>query len=62
METGEAPEEALKCEILEEMDTRIKEERFVQTVEWDYTNFLLTMCYLQSVLARIKVFISTKVP
>jgi len=46
MEPGESPEEALKREIWEELETRIVVERFVQTVEWDYPNFHLTMhCY-----------------
>ena len=46
METGESPEEALRREIWEELDTRIVVERFVQTVEYDYPKFHLTMhCY-----------------
>jgi 8-oxo-dGTP diphosphatase len=36
MEAGETPEEALKREIWEELETRIVVERLVQTVEWDY--------------------------
>ena len=47
MEEGETPEEALKREIWEELDTRVAVERLVQTVEWDYPQFHLTMhCYL----------------
>ena len=47
METGETPEEALKREIWEELETHIVVERFVETVEWDYPHFHLTMhCYL----------------
>ena len=38
MEPGETPEEALKREIWEELETRIVVERLVQTVEWDYHN------------------------
>ena len=46
MEPGETPEEALKREIWEELETKIVIERFVQTVEWDYPTFHLTMhCY-----------------
>ena len=46
MESGESPEEALKREIREELETRIVVERFVQTVEYDYPKFHLTMhCY-----------------
>ena len=33
------PEEALKREIWEELETRIVVERLVQTVEWDYPAF-----------------------
>ncbi len=47
MEPGETPEDALKREILEELDTRINIERFITTVEYDYPTFHLTMhCYL----------------
>ena len=46
METGETPEEALKREIWEELETRIVVERLVKTVEWDYPQFHLTLhCY-----------------
>ncbi|MBQ8711571.1 MAG: (deoxy)nucleoside triphosphate pyrophosphohydrolase [Prevotella sp.] len=46
MEAGETPEEALKREIWEELETRIVVEQFVTTVEWDYPSFHLTMhCY-----------------
>ena len=47
MEAGESPEDALKREIWEELETRIAIERLVQTVEWDYPTFHLTMhCFL----------------
>ena len=47
MEVGETAEEALKREIWEELETRIVVERFVETVDWDYPLFHLTMhCYL----------------
>ena len=47
MEAGEMPEEALKREIREELETRIVVEWLVETVEWDYPTFHLTMhCYL----------------
>ncbi|MBQ5407516.1 MAG: (deoxy)nucleoside triphosphate pyrophosphohydrolase [Prevotella sp.] len=46
METGETPEEALRREIWEELETRITVESLLQTVEWDYPQFHLTMhCY-----------------
>ena len=47
MEAGETAEEALRREIWEELETRIVVERIVETVEWDYPQFHLTMhCYL----------------
>ena len=52
MELGETPEEALKREIWEELETRIVVERLVQTVEYDYPQFHLTMhcfwCHVES--------------
>ena len=46
IEPGETQEEALQREIWEEMETLIVVERLIQTVEWDYPNFHLTMhCY-----------------
>jgi 8-oxo-dGTP diphosphatase len=50
MEPGESPEEALKREIWEELETKIVVERLAQTVEWDYPQFHLTMhCFLCSI-------------
>jgi 8-oxo-dGTP diphosphatase len=47
MEPGEQPEEALQREIWEELETRVEVEQLVQTVEWDYPQFHLTMhCFL----------------
>ena len=43
IEPGETPEEALKREIWEELETRIAVEHQVQTVQWDYPKFHLTM-------------------
>ena len=52
MEPGESPEEALRREIWEELETRIAVERLVQTVEYDYPDFHLTMhcfwCHTES--------------
>ncbi|MBR4774313.1 MAG: (deoxy)nucleoside triphosphate pyrophosphohydrolase [Bacteroidales bacterium] len=46
IEAGESPEEALRREIWEELETRIVIERLVTSVEWDYPKFHLTMhCY-----------------
>ena len=50
IEPGETPEQALKREIWEELETRIVVEQFLQTVEWDYPKFHLTMhCYFSRV-------------
>jgi len=48
MEAGETPEEALKREIWEELETRIVVERLVQTVEWDYPNLASGRAYSRS--------------
>ena len=50
VESGERPEDALKREILEELDTKIVVEKFLTTVEYDYPKFHLKMhCYLCSI-------------
>ena len=58
MEYGESPEEALKREIWEELETMIFVERLVQTVEWDYPAFHLTMhcfwCHIESGSLKLK--------
>ena len=47
IEPGETPEQALKREIREELETRIAVGERIHTVEWDYPKFHLTMhCYL----------------
>lgn len=47
IEMGETREEALEREIWEELETRIVIGRQLQTVEWDYPAFHLTMhCFL----------------
>lgn len=52
MEPGETPEEALTREIREELDARIRIGRLIDTVEWDYPDFHLTMhCYLCTLAA-----------
>lgn len=49
MEPGESPEEALVREIREELDAEISVGRLLDTVEWDYPSFHLTMhCYICS--------------
>ncbi|MCR5254454.1 MAG: (deoxy)nucleoside triphosphate pyrophosphohydrolase [Acetatifactor sp.] len=43
IEEGETPEEALKREIMEELDTEISVGDLIHTVEYDYPNFHLSM-------------------
>ena len=43
MEPGETPQQALMREIQEELDTEIEVGSLVETVEYDYPNFHLTM-------------------
>ena len=51
MEPGETPEEALVREIREELDTEIRVDKFLYTVDWDYPKFHLTMhCFMSSLL------------
>ena len=53
METGETPEAALVREIREELDTEIRIDKFLHTVEWDYPKFhLILHCYLCSLLTE----------
>jgi 8-oxo-dGTP diphosphatase len=50
MEPGETQEAALKRELREELNIKIRPERLVKTVEYDYPEFHLTMhCYLASI-------------
>ncbi len=52
IEQGEAPEEALRREIREELDTEIGVGERITTVEYDYPKFHLTMhCYMCSVVS-----------
>lgn len=49
IEPGEAPEDALHREIREELDTEIRIDSFLATIEHDYPAFHLTMhCFLCS--------------
>ena len=40
---GETPQEALKREIMEELDTQIKVGTLIDTIEYDYSDFHLSM-------------------
>lgn len=47
IEDGETPQAALRREILEELDTEIEVGELIDTVEYDYPNFHLSMdCFL----------------
>ena len=52
IESGECPEEALVREIREELDAEIEVGMLLDTVEWDYPNFHLTMhCFICGLLS-----------
>lgn len=52
MEAGESPQAALKREIREELDAEISVGDLIETVEWDYPDFHLTMhCFICSLLS-----------
>ena len=53
MEEGESPQEALRREIREELDAKIEVGDLLETVEWDYPEFHLTMhCYFCTLLSE----------
>ena len=43
MEAGETPQEALKREIMEELDTEIAVGELIETIDYDYPTFHLSM-------------------
>lgn len=52
IEEGETPEEALKREIEEELDTEIQVNDLLDIIEYDYPNFHLSMkCYWCTVIS-----------
>ena len=51
LEAGETREQALMREIREELDTEIRIDKYLTTLEWDYPQFHLTMhCYMCSLV------------
>lgn len=47
IDAGETPEEALVREIQEELDTEVEVQELLDTVEYDYPNFHLSMdCFI----------------
>jgi 8-oxo-dGTP diphosphatase len=52
IEDGETPEQALKREIQEELDTVISVGALIDTIEYDYPSFHLSMqCYFAEVVS-----------
>ena len=53
IESGECPQEALVREIREELDAEIEVGDLLETVEWNYPNFHLTMhCFICSLTSE----------
>ena len=53
IESGECPKEALVREIREELDAEIEVGQLLETVEWDYPSFHLTMhCFMCSLISE----------
>ncbi len=52
IEEGETPQDALKREILEELDTKISVGELIDTIEYDYPTFHLSMdCFLCEIVS-----------
>lgn len=52
IEEGETPQEALKREIKEELDTEISVGELIDTIEYDYPSFHLSMdCFWAEIVA-----------
>lgn len=52
IEVGETPQQALTREIREELDTEIRVEELIDTIEYDYPTFHLSMdCFWAEVVA-----------
>lgn len=51
IEVGETPEDAVRREIREELDTDISVEELIDTIEYDYPNFHLSMdCFWREIV------------
>ena len=52
VEAGESPEDALRREIREELETEIRVGELIDTIEYDYPDFHLSMkCYACTILS-----------
>ena len=61
VEPGETPEEAVVREIREELSAEIEVDQYVDTIEYDYPKFHLSMrCYLCHVKSGHLQLLSTK--
>ena len=53
IEAGECPQEALVREIREELEAEIQIGELIETIEWDYPDFHLTMhCFVCSLVSE----------
>lgn len=53
IEAGECPQEALVREIREELEAEVEVGELLETVEWDYPDFHLTMhCFICTLLSE----------
>lgn len=53
IEAGECPQEALVREIREELEAEIQVGELIETIEWDYPDFHLTMhCFICSLVSE----------
>ena len=53
IEAGECPQEALVREIREELEAEIQVGELIETIEWDYPDFHLTMhCFVCSLISE----------
>ena len=56
IEKGETPEEALKREIIEELETEIEVLEHIDTIEYDYPTFHLSMeCFFAKIKRTLSV-------
>ena len=61
MEAGETPQEALKREIMEELETEITVGELIDTIEYDYPTFHLSMdCFWAEIVSGDLVLIEHK--
>lgn len=63
VEAGESPEEALSREIREELEVEVNVGDLIDTIEYDYPAFHLSMkCYAARSPAAVRTFLSTRPP